>query len=249
MKVQQSLSYVWLGLNVEQAPFTDAKVRQAVSLALDSEAILNAAYFGVAEQATGLIARGLIGHRTKPIVERDVEAAKALLAEAGLAGGFKTTLSIENRTDMVSAAQIIQASLAEAGIEVEIDVQDSGAFWSLGDGASGERSKKLQMTYKEFTGAPDPAWSTQWFTPDQAGLWNWERWNSPEFADLHKKGLVERDPAKREAIYQKMGDLMADAHAFNFTTNPPYAFLHRDTLEPATLPNGWQIFRAFRPKA
>ncbi|MBL8584500.1 MAG: peptide ABC transporter substrate-binding protein [Rhizobiaceae bacterium] len=249
LKLQQSLSYVWLGLNVEHEQFKDERVRKAVSLAFDIDAVLMAAYFGVAQPATGLIPTGLIGHRTKPVPARDVEAAKALLAEAGLGGGFKTTLSIENRTDTLSAAQIIQASLAEVGIEVEIDVQDGGAFWSLGDGASGERSKKLQMTYKEFTGAPDPAWSTQWFTPDQIGIWNWERWNSPEFAELHKQGLVERDSAKREEIYQKMGDLMAASYAYNFTTYPPYAFLFKDTIEAATLPNGWQIFRAFRAKA
>ena len=41
---------------------------------------------------------------------------------------------------------------------------------------------------------PDPSWATVWFTPEQIGVWNWERWNSPEFGELHKQALVELDP-------------------------------------------------------
>jgi peptide/nickel transport system substrate-binding protein len=246
IKVQSTLSYVWLGLNVDHAPLNDVRVRKAISLALDLEGVLGAAYYGVAKPAGGLFPPGMIGHRDAGRPPRDIEAARELLAEAGFADGFKAVLSVENRTDAVSAVQIVQSNLAEIGIEIELDVQDGGAFWSLGDGPTGERSTKLQMTYKEFTGAPDPAWATQWFTPDQIGIWNWERWSSGEFAKLHKDGLVEQDPEKRAQIYQKMGDLMAESYAFNFITFPPYAFLYKKELTAATLPNGWQIFRAFK---
>ena len=61
--VKPSLAYVWLGMNMEAAPFDNADVRRAVQHAIDVPAVLDAAYFGAADAATGIIAPGLIGHR------------------------------------------------------------------------------------------------------------------------------------------------------------------------------------------
>ena len=64
--------------------------------------------------------------------ERNVEEAKRLLEEAGLGGGFKTTLVSLNNTSVVDACQVVQAQLAEIGIEIEVQPTDSGTYWSLG---------------------------------------------------------------------------------------------------------------------
>ena len=45
--------------------------------------------------------------------------------------------------------------------------------------------------------SPDPSFATAWFTPEQIGVWNWERFNSPEFGELHTRAIVEIDPDKR----------------------------------------------------
>jgi hypothetical protein len=42
---------------------------------------------------------------------------------------------------------------------------------------------------------PDPSWATVWFTPEQVGVWNWERFDNAEYAALHAQGLVDLDPA------------------------------------------------------
>ena len=135
-----SLAYVWLGMNTEAPPFDDPKVRQAVQRAVDVDAVLEAAYFGVADRATGIVAPGLIGHREKLLGDpaRDLEEAKALLAEAGHPDGFSCTLDILNKTERLTAAQVIQANLAEIGIQVQINQHDSGTFWVLGSEADGD---------------------------------------------------------------------------------------------------------------
>ncbi len=125
-----SLDYVWLGMNTAAPPFDDLRVRQAVQRAVDVDQVLEAAYFGVATRATGIIAPGLIGHREKLLGDPrpDPEAAKALLAAAGLAGGFACTLDIEAKTERLLAAQVIQANLAAVGITVEINQHDCWHF-------------------------------------------------------------------------------------------------------------------------
>ena len=90
------------------------------------------------------------------------------------------------------------------------------------------------------------AWATEWFTPQQIGVWNWERWNSPEFGRLHEEGLHERDPQKRDAIYRRMQDLMEQSGAYLFLTHGADAFVHRVDLEPAQWPDGKPVFAKFR---
>jgi len=234
-----SLAYVWIGMNVEHPTFQDPKVRRAMQHAIDVDAALEAAYFGIAKRATGIIAPGLPGHRDKNLYGYDPEKAKALLKEAGKDGGFKATISVLNKTERLSVAQIVQANLADVGVELEILPYDSGVYWSLGDQASGESWKDLQMMLSRFSMAPDPSWATVWFTPDQVGVWNWERWNNAEFGELHKKGLVEKDTAKRDEMYKKMQDMMEESGAYIFLTHEANAALYRDDLVPATQPDGW----------
>lgn len=244
-----SLAYVWLGQNVEHPLLQDIRVRKAIQMAVDVDAVLEAAYFGQAARATGIIAPGMPGHRDRNLTTYDPEGARKLLAEAGKADGFKTKISILNKTERVSAAQVIQANLAEIGIELEIDLHDSGTFWTLGDEKSGDSWKDIQLMLNRFSMSPDPSWATAWFVPEQIGVWNWERWNSPEFGELHKKALVERDVAKRDADYKKMQDMMEESGAYLFLTHEANAFVCRDAVEPALKPDGTVILTQFKGAA
>jgi peptide/nickel transport system substrate-binding protein len=241
-----SLAYVWMGMNNEAKPFDNQKVRHAVQLAINVQDVLDAAYFGAAAPSTGIIAPGLVGHREKNLYGHDPEKAKALLAEAGMPNGFECTLDILNKQERVNAAQAIQAQLADIGIKVTIQQHDSGTFWSLGDQKAGDSYKKIQLILDRFSMEPDPSWATVWFTPEQIGVWNWERWNSPEFGELHKKALVELDPAKRDVMYKRMQDLMEESGSYVFLTHEVVGVLYRDTLAPAIWPNGTPIYYQFR---
>ena len=244
-----SLAYVWLGMNVDAEPFTDPKVRRAVQHAIDVGATVEAAYMGVAERSTGIIAPGLPGHREKTLYqdEPDLEKARALLAEAGYPDGFSCTLDILNKTERLTAAQIIQANLAEIGIQVEIQQRDSGTFWTLGMESEGDQWKNVQLLLSRFSMAPDPSWATAWFTPEQVGVWNWERFNNAEFGELHKKALVETDTAKRDAMYQRMQDLMEESGAYVFLTHEATGVIYSTAIVPALQPDATVILPEFRP--
>jgi peptide/nickel transport system substrate-binding protein len=243
-----SLDYIWVGMNADHPLLKDIRVRRAIQMAVDVPSILEAAYFGLAEPATGIIPPGLTGHRPQNIVpiEANPEAARKLLAEAGYPDGLAVTLDILNTSTFTTAAQVIQASLAEAGIQVQVNSNESGNYWSLGIEAEGDRWKNLQLWLGYYMSNPDPFYATQWFTPQQVGIWNWERFNSPEFGELHDMAIKETDPMKRDTMYRRMQDLMEESGCYRFITHGLTPIVYRNTIVPALRPDGLALLRQFK---
>lgn len=237
-----ALDYYWLGMNVDHPNFQDIRVRQAVQYAVNVPEILDAAFFGVVDRATGFQAANSLGHRESNLVsERDVEKARTLLDEAGV-GGMSVTLTILNATVWTTMAQVIQANLAEVGIEVEILVYDDGTFWTLGLESEGDAWKDIQMYLQLYSGLPDPSFQAQWFVPEQVGVWNWERWNSPEYGELNQLQLQEFDEEKRAGQVRRMQELMEESGAYVFLTNGLAAILVRDDINPVLRPDGTSLY-------
>jgi peptide/nickel transport system substrate-binding protein len=234
-----SINYVWIGMNVQKPPLDNLKVRQAIRLALDVDAIILAGWNGAVSRANALMAPGLLGHWAEaPVYTRDVDAAKALLAEAGVEVG-KLRLTLLNKPYFQTAALVAQANLAEVGIELELEVLDGGTYWSMGEGDAG---KNLDLSIQRFGGKVDPSFQTQWFTTDQIGEWNWQRWSSPEFDKLDKEAAATNDNDKRAADYIRMQQLMDESAAYVWLTHEVNIFATKDWLKPSILANGddWQ---------
>jgi len=245
MLEKPSLAYVWMGINQDVPPFDNKQIRRAVQHAIDRETVVEAAYFGAASTSTGIIAPGLPGHREAVLYDYDPDKARELLAAEG-ATDLSVTLDILNQSERLAAAQVIQANLADVGIKCEIKQNDSGTFWTLG-AKEGDYWNKLQLIMGRFSMQPDPSWATVWFTPEQIGVWNWERFNSQDFAELHAQGLIESDPVKRDEIYRAMQDLMDESGCYVFLTHEVTGVLHRDTVIPGLKPNGESLLPDFKP--
>ncbi len=240
-----SLAYVWLGMNQDVAPFNNITIRRAVQHAIDRQSVVDAAYFGAAAVGNGIIAPGLPGSRTSVTHDYDPEKSRALLAQEGVSN-LSVTLDILNQSERLTAAQVIQANLADVGINCEIKQNDSGTFWTLGS-KDGDYWNKLQLILQRFSMQPDPSWATVWFTPEQVGVWNWERFNSAEYKQLHEQGLVESDFGKRDEIYKKMQGLMDESGCYVFLTHEVVGAIHRDIIVPGLKPNGESLLSEFKP--
>ncbi len=240
-----SLAYVWLGMNQDNEALKDVRIRRAIQHAIDRQTVVDAAYFGAAAVGNGIIAPGLPGSRDSVTYDYDPDKARALLAEAG-AEGMTVTLDILNQSERLTAAQVIQANLAEVGITCEIKQNDSGTFWTLGS-KDGDYFMDLQLVLSRFSMNPDPSWATVWFTPEQVGVWNWERFDNAEYKALHDEGLQESDPAKRDEIYKKMQGLMDESGCYVFLTHEVVGLIHKDTVSPGLQPNGDPLFPKFKP--
>ena len=240
-----SLAYVWLGINQDAEPFTNLNIRRAVQHAIDRQTVVDAAYFGAAAVGNGILAPGLPGSRDSVTYDYDPDRARELLAQEG-ATGLNVTLDILNQSERLAAAQVIQANLADVGINCEIKQNDSGTFWTLGS-KDGDYYLKLQLILSRFSMQPDPSWATVWFTPEQVGVWNWERFDNAEYKALHDQGLVESDLAKRDEIYKKMQGIMDESGCYVFLTHEVVGAIHRDTIKPGLKPNGESLFSEFMP--
>ncbi|MGD9135958.1 MAG: ABC transporter substrate-binding protein [Desulfobacterales bacterium] len=243
-----SLYYVWVGMNMEHPKLKDERVREAVQYAIDVPAVLESGYDGVAEPSTGIIPPGLVGHRPKNILPREarIDKARELLAEAGYPNGIDLNIEVRNKAAFVTSAQVIQAVVAQAGIRLEVNLHDSGSFWSLGDESKGDRWKDLQLVHNRFSSAPDPYWATQWFTKEQVGIWNWERFKNDEFNELHNKAMSEGDLKKRDAMYRRMQDIMEESGAYLFLTHEAVPVIFRKSIKPAFRPDGLPLVRYFK---
>lgn len=234
------IDYTWIGINVEKGDLADIKVRQAIRWAIDVEAIIQGAYSGAVSRAKTLLAPGLLGSWTDaPLYNRDVAKAQALLAETGKTG-LTFSFTCLNDAQSLAVAQIAQANLAEVGITLNINALDSGAYWALG---ADDASKDLELSLIPYTSKFDPSFQTQWFLSSQVGLWNWQRWKSPEFDKLHQEGLETLDKKKREEIYIKMQQLLDESASCIWITHGRNLFANAAWLKPALLPNGkdWQF--------
>ncbi|MGM7671140.1 ABC transporter substrate-binding protein [Microbacterium sp. A93] len=111
---------VALGLNPDLAPeLADQRVRNALSLAIDREGIVNGVLFGHGRAANQFFDESSSGFDAGlPPFEYDLEAAKALLQEAGYGDGFSFTIAVQAANRQLMEA--IQAGWAEIGVDVEL---------------------------------------------------------------------------------------------------------------------------------
>ena len=218
----------------------DVRVRQALRLGIDVDTILLGAYGGTELRANALLVPGLVGHSADaPIHMRDLDKAKAVLAEAGQSNLTITFIYLKDSTSD-AITQILQANLAEIGVTVTLDGMEQAVYYALGDA---DADKVLDLTLITFTGKNDPGFQTQWFTGAHFSTWNWQRWAIPEFDALDAEARTILDPAARSEKYIRMQQIIDESAAYFWITNGTFVYRHATWLKPATLPVGpaWQL--------
>jgi peptide/nickel transport system substrate-binding protein len=136
---RQGLNIFYIGMNNTIPPFDSEQVRQALAMAIDRDRIVDNFYPPGSSVATQFLPAAIPGYDPAATwYEYDPEAAMALLAEAGYADGFDIALSYRDVVrgylpQPAVVAQDIQAQLAEIGVNVTINVMESGAFLDATD--------------------------------------------------------------------------------------------------------------------
>jgi peptide/nickel transport system substrate-binding protein len=115
-------------------PFRDRRVREAMSLAINREAICRQVMEGIASPANQFVDAGVFGHVPDlPPLAFDPDRARRLLAEAGLPNGFRLTVHGTNDR-LVNDEKVLQAlaqMFARVGIQARVDALPSTAFFPL----------------------------------------------------------------------------------------------------------------------
>ncbi|MBP2365494.1 ABC transporter substrate-binding protein [Pseudonocardia parietis] len=200
-----------LQLNQSAEPFSDIRVRRAVTAAIDRPVLARQVLAGGAAPASDLFGAAVPWGESAPPPGADVEQAKRLLGEAGYGPDNPLTVQLwtfPNRPELPTLANAIQAMLGEAGIRVEITVGNYDA----------QEPEVLAGKYDMFLNSrsylsdfPDAA-STLTSDYTCEGSYAIDQYCSPAYDALIAKLNVTVDPAERQRLFtEAAGLLTADA--------------------------------------
>lgn len=198
---------VILAFNNSRKPFTDIRVRQALSYAIDRKAIIDGAMYGLATPIGSFFPPH---HRAyvdlTGTYPTDVAKAKAMLAEAGVAEGTELSLRVPPFPYATRSAEIIQSQFAKASIQVKIENVEWG-FWL------DEIYKKLNydMTIIAHT-SPNDLGN---FARDASYFYGYD---NAEYRQLWERIQTETDTARRDELSREAQKFLAReaVHGFLF---------------------------------
>jgi peptide/nickel transport system substrate-binding protein len=220
----RDLSYSLVGMNVTRGPLGDERVRRAVNLLLDRQEIIDGALFGAGVPGgpvSPALTEWAVDTAEFDCYRHDVEAAQALLAEAGVEGPIPIVMKVLPRQDTRDIAQIVQQQLAAGGFQVELVNQEIGQF------VQDWRNSEFDMFVSANGGSVDP---DQYFyrTFYSGGSTNVFKYDDAGLNKLLDDGRTSIDTGARKAAY--------DAAQRQLACSGPVAHIAYGTLTTATGP-------------
>ena len=213
------LGFDCMVMNLGRKPFDDVRVRQAISLAIDRNEVLQVAASGLG-QVTGPLTPAMKPwalpiEAFKEWYTPNPERAKKLLAEAGFPNGFKTTLKvIPTFPTMVAGSQVIAAQLQRVGVDAQI-IQEEYGVWIKN---IIRPNFNFDMTMQLTNGEPDP--DSLLYRRVSTVERQWTNGGDPEIDTLLDQGKVTIDQVKRKEMYDKAQRLLVEKAMLIWTFSP-----------------------------
>ena len=200
---------IFLGFNCESGPFSNQKLREAVSYALNRDDIILGSVegYGVPLQCT--IAPGAFGYPEDfQFNPYDPEKAKELLAEAGYPDGLTVSLKCNESTTYSKPAVIIQDQLRQIGIEVKVEIMEKGAF--LEDIYTNGNFEMCVWAIISMIPDADYTMYSRFHSELMGGSNNFFRIAIPGMDDLLDASRVEGDPEVRADMFYQACELVRE---------------------------------------
>ena len=232
----------YISLNDQEEPFTDVRVRKALSLAIDRDYVANTIMQGIYTPATALVGPGIVDENGyfmdnanggEPYISDDYEAnleeAKSLLAEAGYPDGegFPTiTYSANDSGYHIPVAEYLQQAWGELGITMNIDKVEWSSFIPMRRAGDYDISRNgWSMDYN------DPSNMLELFTTNNGN--NDGKYANPEFDQVIEDSRVADKTTHFEKLHEAEDILMNDAACI------PVAYYNDFWLQSPSLKGTW----------
>jgi peptide/nickel transport system substrate-binding protein len=232
------LGYQGLDINIgnekTKGPLSQsAKVRQALDLAIDREAINQVVFNGEFTPGNQWVnPQHPYYQKAFPVRSRDLAKAKALLKEAGITGPISVDFMVPKETEREAVAQVIQSMAAEAGFDLKIRITEFAT--SLKQAEAGE----YQAMLLDWSGRIDPDGNSYIFHKSKAPQ-NYSAYSNPDVDKALDDGRLVSDMVARKAIYEKMTKQILEDEPIIYLYHRNVLIAHTTKLEGYTqLPDG-----------
>jgi peptide/nickel transport system substrate-binding protein len=195
---------VYVGMNATTPPLDNVDVREAIRYAINYDDI-NTLLAGNGRVVQEIIPAGFLGHTGETFFTQDIDHAKELLAQAGVAEGTEIDFLIPvgpapGGLEWSVIAAKIQNDVAQIGLVLNIQQTQQSELLNIYRAQGGEMV--LINWGPDF---PDPDGNVTPFTNYEAQSIGWRNaWDNPEIAELGKAAAIELDTATREQLYHEL---------------------------------------------
>ncbi len=231
--VVKTTDFYILDVNGKTSLFRDARLREALSLALDRNEINQVALGGTSEPAASSSPSfGICNPADMPYGTPDLERAKQLVEQAGAKGKTVRLLSLNSLPTIGQISQVIQQRLQQIGLDAKIEsIEDAELFPRLS-----RADFDLAMEY--FAGFSDPAMTLLWYSeanPFNDGWYVGGGKNDPALEQPIATARSTQDPAERkDAIVAACKQAARDAYIVPLDTRPAFLAYRTDKLAVPT---------------
>lgn len=236
-------SALWLGyhgitINIgndkSKGPLSQSvKVRQALDLAIDREAINQVVYNGEFVPGNQWVSpEHPYYQKAFPVRSRDVAKAKALLKEAGITGPVPVDFMVPKNAETEAVSQVIQSMAAEVGFDIKLRVTELAT--ALKQAEAGE----FQAFLLDWSGRIDPDGNAYIFLKSKAPQ-NYSAYSSPEVDKALDDARLVTGIGERKPIYESMTKQVLEDEPIIYLYHRKALIAHTTRLEGYTqLPDG-----------
>ena len=197
-------------MRTDKDPFTDKRVRQAIALTLDRPALVDGLWDGKADLGNDSPFAPLYPSTdtSVPQREKDIDQAKQLLSDAGMADGFTVELNTWKGFEIPDLAQLVKQYAAEIGVTINLKITDDATYY--GDAVFGS-SPWLDsvMGITDYGHRPVPnVYLASVYT--SKGTWNAAHFKNPQADKLIAQYIAALDLDSQRSAAKQIQELLLD---------------------------------------
>ena len=201
-----SNEFVFMPMAMGTPPFDNPLVRRAMAHVVPYDAIIANVYNGNARRSTSPVPLDMPGHSPSGYpFELDIDRAKALLAEAGMADGFESEIAVlAGDVTQERAAVLVSSAARQAGIELKVTPLDPGTLFQRRT----EKTLPLQIANGQMWVNDIEYLLAVCLTP--AGFLNYAGYDSPRIGEIFRTLNGTSDKAARNALFAEVQEILAN---------------------------------------
>jgi peptide/nickel transport system substrate-binding protein len=220
-----------LHMRTDKEPFTDKRVRQAIGLSLDRNALVDGLWEGKADIGNDSPFAPLYPSTDTSVAQReqDLDQAKQLLADAGKEG-VTVELNTWNGFEIPDLAQLVKSYAEQIGVKINLKITDAATYY--GDGVFGKSTwldSVMGITDYGHRPVPNVYLTAALSGNPKVGVWNSAHFKNDQYDELVRQYVAALDLDSQKSFAKQIQELLLDETPIIF----PYFYNFLSAAKPS----------------